>query len=601
MNNTDQKLRINMLREELSTHNLAAFLVPREDEYQNYDVPPCSERLAWISGFRGSAGLAVIGRQKAALFVDGRYTVQAKMEAISLFWEHHHIIDSPPAAWIVDQFVAGDRVGYDPRLHTPNGLECIQTAVKRIGAIMVPLKSNLIDRVWVDRPAPPMSPVTIYPELLSGKSSESKRYAISEILRQEKLDALVITAPDSLAWLFNIRGSDLEMTPFALGFGILKADETASLYIDNVKLSADTREKLEIQGKGSITIFDLEIFESTLASSLPNCKVRVDYMTGNIQIVDQLRRAGAIVDIGDDPCTLVKACKTESELNGIRAAHARDGIAIVHFLKWFIDKASGNETEWTAACKLDNLRVSGENYRSQSFKTISATGSNSAICHYKVDKQTALPIKDNEIYLFDSGGQYLDGTTDVTRTLIVGTPTSEMKRRYTQILKGHIAIATARFPAGTTGSQIDVLARQYLWQDGVDFDHGTGHGVGCYLSVHEGPHSISKKPSKIKLQPGMIVSNEPGYYKAGEFGIRIENLLIVTELDPQPKGAEITILGFETITLVPYEHCLIEVSLLSNAEQTWINSYHDRVYKALAPNLSFEDETFLKAATRPLE
>ncbi len=599
MDTTEQKRRLEAIRAKMAQHQLAVFLVPRADEHQLEYVPPSSERLAWISGFTGSAGMAVIGRDQAALFVDGRYTLQARQQATSDCWEHHHLIEDPPEKWIAEKISKGDRVGFDPRLHTPEGLKRFEDAVERVGGVMYSLESNPIDELWTDRPAPPTGAIEIYPDSLAGESSASKRYRMAEELRRAKVDALVISAPDSLAWLFNIRGSDLDLTPFALGFAILRANSTAALFLDSAKVSDAVRQSLKAQSNGAISLAEPAALYAAL-DDLAGQRVCVDKATGSIQIVDRLKSAGASVDVGDDPCALAKACKTSAELAGIRAAHVRDGVALVRFMSWFARNAPGNETEWSLAGRIDDLRSKGEHFRTLSFNTISAAGPNAALCHYKVEKETARALKQDEIYLIDSGGQYIDGTTDVTRTLVAGNPTAEMKRRYTQVLKGHIALAVARFPHGTTGSQLDALARQYLWQDGVDYDHGTGHGVGCFLSVHEGPQVIAKRPNTVGLQPGMVLSDEPGYYKADGFGIRIENLVAVKVLDPQPNGAENTFLGFEVLTLAPYERNLIDVSLLTEAERVWVGAYHARVRETLTPHLDEADAAFLAEATKPL-
>ncbi len=599
MDTIEQKHKLEAIRGKMERHNVAVFLVPRADEHQLEYVPPSSERLAWASGFTGSAGMAVITRSEAALFVDGRYTLQARQQANPAYWEYRHLIEEPPEKWIADRIIKTDRVGFDPRLHTPEGLKRFETAVERAGGIMQPLESNPIDELWMDRPAPPAGPIEIYPDSLAGESSSSKRRRMAAELRRDKTDALVISAPDCLAWLFNIRGSDLDLTPFALGFAILRADGSACLFLDSAKLTPPVRLTLEAQGNGAVTIAEPSALDAEL-DSLSEQRVRVDKNTGSVRIVERLKSAGAVVDIGDDPCALAKACKNETELAGIRAAHVRDGVALVRFISWFVANAPGSETEWSLANRIDSLRSENEHFRTLSFNTISASGPNAALCHYKVEKETARPLGNDEIYLIDSGGQYTDGTTDVTRTLIVGNPTPEMRRRYTQVLKGHIALAVARFPKGTTGSQLDALARQYLWQDGVDYDHGTGHGVGCFLSVHEGPQVIAKRPSTVGLLPGMVLSDEPGYYKTDAYGIRIENLVAVRKLEPQPNGAEGDYFGFEVLTLAPYDHRLIDVSLLTEAERVWVDAYHTRVRDNLTPHLNPADTKFLATATAPL-
>lgn len=583
----------------MDQQQLAAFLVPRADEHQMEYVPPSEERLAWISGFTGSAGMAVVTRDRAAIFVDGRYTLQARQQSPAEIWEHHHLILDPPETWLADTINKNDRVGFDPRLHTPESLKRFEAAVERVGARLHPVESNPIDELWTNRPAPPTGAIEIYPDSLAGESSSSKRNRMAEELRHDKIGALVVSAPDSLAWLFNIRGNDLDLTPFALGYAILRADATTSLFLDPAKISAPVREALKAQSNGSVSLADPATFYTAL-DEFAGQRVRVDKATGSVQIAERLKSAGASVDVGDDPCALAKACKTPAELNGIRAAHVRDGVALVRFMSWFSKNAPGNETESSLADRIDELRSQGEYFRTLSFNTISAAGPNAALCHYKFEKDTARALKQDEIYLIDSGGQYIDGTTDVTRTLMAGRPTEEMKRRYTQVLKGHIALAVARFPTGTTGSQLDALARQFLWQDGVDYDHGTGHGVGCFLSVHEGPQVIAKRPSTVGLLPGMILSDEPGYYKTDGYGIRIENLVAVKVLDPQPNGAECITLGFEVLTLAPYERSLIDVSMLTEAERAFVDAYHARVKETLTPHLDEQEVTYLAEATKPL-
>ena len=599
MDAREQTARLFALRAVLSQHDLAAYVVPKSDEYMLEYAPPSSERLAWISGFTGSAGLALVGRQSAALFVDGRYTTQAKRQAPEPVWEHHHLTESPPAAWIARTIQAGERVGHDPRLHTPTNLKAIRDAVATAGAVLTPVEPNLIDLVWTDRPPEPLAPVELYPESLAGESSHSKRARMAAQLKSAGIQALVISAPESLVWLLNIRGGDLANTPLALGRAVLCADATLSLYMDSRKLGPAVLEYFAQQGAGVISVAEASEFVHALIG-LAQQRVRVDRASASEWLIEKLESVGARVDIGPDPCTLAKACKTPAEQGAIRAAHLRDGAALLRFLAWFDRTAPGGQTEWTAAAKLAELRAGGKNYRGPSFDTISAFGPSSALPHYRASEASALPLAEGNLYLVDSGGQYLDGTTDITRVTVIGAPTAEMRRRYTQVLKGHIALASAQFPAGTTGSQLDPFARQFLWRDGVDFDHGTGHGVGCYLGVHEGPHGISKRPSDVELRPGMIVSNEPGYYKPGEFGIRIENLVLVIELQPQPAGAEKVTLGFETLSVAPYERRLIDVALLTPEERAWVDAYHTRVRELLTPLVEAEAAEFLATATAPL-
>jgi Xaa-Pro aminopeptidase len=418
-------------------------------------------------------------------------------------------------------------------------------------------------------------------------------------LKSAGVQSLVISAPESLAWLLNIRGGDLANTPLPLGRAVLRGDATLSLYMDSRKLGPAVLEYFANEGVGVISVAEPSEFVKALLG-LGQQRVRVDRASASQWLIEVLESVGASVDIGPDPCTLAKACKTPSEQAAIRAAHLRDGAAVLRFLAWLDRTAPGGHTEWTAAAKLADLRAGGERYRGPSFDTISAFGPSSALPHYRASEASALPLAEGNLYLVDSGGQYLDGTTDITRVTVIGSPTAEMRRRYTQVLKGHIALARAQFPAGTTGSQLDPFARQFLWQDGVDFDHGTGHGVGCYLGVHEGPHGISKRPSDVPLEPGMVVSNEPGYYKPGSFGIRIENLVLVIELQPQPAGAEKATLGFETLSVAPYERRLIDAALLTPEERSWVDAYHTRVRQLLTPLVEAEAAEFLATATAPL-
>jgi len=599
MDATEQSRRLKALQGELERRGLAAYLVPKSDEYMLEYAPPSSERLAWLTGFTGSAGMALVAPAGAALFVDGRYTEQARQQSPESLWEHHHLIQQPPASWLERRVSRGDRVGYDARIHTPASLVAIRSAVESAGASLTAVDGNLVDGLWADRPSEPTAPVELYPEGLAGESSADKRARMAAQIASEKLDALVVSAPDCLAWLLNIRGNDIENCPFALGHAILHASGELDLYMDSIKLGGDAKAALVARGAGSVRLFEHSDFVAALAR-LAEKAVRVDRGSASEWLIEELRARGARVDLGADPCTLAKACKNASELSAIRAAHVRDGVAVLRFLAWFNEVAPGGHDEWTVAEKLAEFRAGGENYRGPSFHTISAFGPSAALPHYRASRENPRPIGSDNLYLVDSGGQYLDGTTDITRVTVVGTASPEMRRRYTQVLKGHIALACAQFPAGTTGSQLDPFARQFLWRDGVDFDHGTGHGVGCYLSVHEGPHGISKRPSDVALRPGMVVSNEPGYYKPGAYGIRIENLIAVVEVSPQPLDAERQTLGFTTLTVVPYERRLIEVGLLTPEERTFVDDYHAMVRELISPLVDAATARFLRAATEPL-
>jgi Xaa-Pro aminopeptidase len=604
MDAAEQKRRLGALRADLERRGLAAYVIPTSDEYMLEYAPPCSERLAWLSGFTGSVGIAVVSRERAALFVDGRYTGQARRQALAEHWEHRHATLEPPATWLEQVVTEGERVGYDPRVHTPSSLGVLRASLERMGVSLAPVDVNLVDVAWANRPGEPDAAVRLYPEQLAGESSHQKRIRMAAELEREGLDALLVSAPDSLAWLLNIRGGDLAHTPFALGRAILRRDATLRLFMRSSKLGPEVLGFFHSQGSGVVSVAEPTELLAELGS-LAGQRVRVDQANASEWLIENLKAQGARLDIGPDPCTLAKAQKTPEELAGIRAAHLRDGLAVLRFLAWLERTAPGGETELSVADKLAELRALDSEYRGPSFHTISAFGPNAALPHYRASEESALRLADGNVYLVDSGGQYLDGTTDITRVSVIGTPSEEMRRRYTQVLKGHVALARARFPVGTTGSQLDPFARQFLWQDGVDYDHGTGHGVGCYLSVHEGPHNVSKRPSDVPLRPGMIVSNEPGYYKPGEFGIRIENLVAVALSTPQPAQAEKATLGFETLTVVPYERRLIELSLLTTEEQAWIDAYHARVRELLGELLSATDraagvEAFLAAKTAPL-
>lgn len=603
MNSEEQTRRLTALRAAMKAHDLAAYLVPHADEHQNEYIPAAAERLAWISGFTGSAGLAVVGRERAALFVDGRYTLQAEKQAPAAHWEHLHLIDSPPNLWLQRLLERGARVGFDPRLHTPSSLSQLQMILKNLGIDLVAIEGNLIDQAWSDRPQPPQAPVSLYPDAFAGETAAAKRQRMAQALNESGHDALVVSSPDNLSWLFNVRGADVEMTPSVLGYALLRADASAQLFIDGAKLSAEVRGAIEAQGQGTVVLMEPAKFEAALGA-MKGEKVRVDRMSASVFVIETLQNAGAEVDVAADPCTLAKACKNPVQLQGMRNAHLRDGVALTPFLRWLAAVRPGAENEWSAAEKIDALRARGEHFRGYSFPTISACGENAAHAHYRVEQASARALGDGEIYLVDSGAQYLDGTTDVTRVTVIGQPSDamreEMCRRYTQVLKGHVALSRAEFPAGSTGAQLDPLARQFLWAAGVDYDHGTGHGVGCYQSVHEGPQSISKRATEVALQPGMVLSIEPGYYKTGAFGMRIENLVVVRAVEPQPQGAERPTLGFETLTLAPYERRLIDVAMLSDEERAWIDVYHARVRETLTPLLDGEDAAFLAAQTAPL-
>ncbi|HIJ43416.1 MAG TPA: aminopeptidase P family protein [Rhodospirillaceae bacterium] len=588
--------RLGALRAEMKRLALDGFIVPRFDEHQNEYVPLRAERLAWLTGFTGSAGQAVVLSDRAAIFVDGRYTLQARAEVDGDLFELRQLPDETPGNWIGEHFsVPGGRLGYDPWLHTPNQLRRLRAACKKAGAKLAAAAENPVDAVWSGQPPPPISPIVAHDDAVAGMASAAKRRQLGESLGQRKLAVAVLTAPDSIAWLLNIRGGDVPFAPLPLAFALIHADGCVDLFVDPRKLTAGVRRHLG----GEVRLHGPDAFGPALDRLGEAGKaVCLDADGAPDWVFRRLRDSGADLSPGADPCLLPKAKKNPVELAGMRAAHRRDGAKLCCFLAWLsVAAPAGAVTETTAAQRLESLRRENDRFRGLSFATISASGPNGAIVHYRVSEKTNRRLRPGSLYLVDSGAHYLDGTTDVTRTLAIGEPTEEMSDRFTRVLKGHIAMATSRFPKGTTGSQLDSLARRALWEAGLDYDHGTGHGVGCYLSVHEGPQRISKHPSKVALEAGMVVSNEPGYYKAGAYGIRIENLLAVTAA-PAPAGAERELLGFEALTLAPIDLNLVEASMLTAEEIAWLDAYHARVGDELAPLVDEKTLAWLKKATR---
>ena len=586
--------RLKALRETLTHMHLTGFIVPRADEHQGEQVPACSERLAWLTGFTGSAGTAAVLTDFAALFVDGRYTVQAAAEVDTALWAVCHLTEQPLGGWIEGHLPKGARLGYDPWLHTPAQLEPLRAACRKAQAELVAVERNAVDAIWFDRPPPPLAPIVAHGMPFAGRSAEEKRRAVADTLVREREDAAVLSAPASIAWLLNIRGGDVPYAPLPLAFALVHSDAQVTLFVDSRKLAPGLGGHLG----SAVTVRHPEAFGAALDRlGVDKDVVRIDPSGTPDWVVERLKRAGATVSQGPDPCLLPKAIKSPEEIEGIRAAHRRDGAALTRFLAWLSCAApGGGVTEIDAADHLEACRRSNENFRGLSFPTISAAAEHGAVVHYRVTAATNRTLDPRSLYLVDSGGQYLDGTTDVTRTVAVGEASAGMRMHFTRVLKGHIALATVRFPAGTTGSQLDALARKALWEVGLDYDHGTGHGVGNYLSVHEGPHRISNVPSSVALQPGMVVSNEPGYYRTGEYGIRIENLVVVVALDP-PEGAERDLLGFETLTLAPIDLRLIASELLAPVEGRWLNAYHARVREVLAPLLDAETSVWLHENT----
>lgn len=584
-----------LLRTELAKQGLNGFFISHDDEYQNEYLPDANERLAWATGFTGSAGSAIVFSDRAAIFVDGRYTVQADDQTDSELFERVDLPDPGPFGWIATQDLEGMKIGFDPKVMSPNEVDRLEKAATKAGASLVATTVNPIDVAWTGRPDQPQAPIVPHDLKLAGQSSQEKRKEIGEQLRGADADVVLITSPASLAWLFNIRGGDVACSPLPLGRALLHANGHADLFVDLAKESDGLRAHLG----NEVTLHSLDALDSHL-SALSGKTVSLDPAQASAWFFRQLEEAGAEIKRQDDPVLLPKARKNDSEIMGSKAAHKRDGVAVTRFLHWLDTEAqSGEVSEIDAALKLESYRDALGDLQDISFETISGAGPNGALPHYRVSSASNRLLERGTLYLVDSGGQYFDGTTDVTRTVPIGTPTADMIRHYTLVLKGHIALDRVRFPKGTTGAHLDVLARHALWQAGLDYDHGTGHGVGVYLGVHEGPQNISKALRPVPLEPGMIVSNEPGYYRVGEYGIRIENLQFVTPERDIP-GGERAMLGFECLTLAPLSRTLISMDLLSEDERVWINSYHQRVLSEIGPLLDTDVAAWLETACAPL-
>jgi Xaa-Pro aminopeptidase len=588
--------RVEALRAELDRRGLAGFILPRADRHQNEYVPPSEERLAWLSGFTGSAGVVVVLADKAALFVDGRYTLQAGTQVDTSVFTIVPISETSPEKWLSQNLPAGAKLGYDPWLHTVDGAERLGRACTDAGATLTPAESNPVDAIWTDRPAPPLGAVTLHEFRYAGEYASSKLNRVRTEIGNLRADALVISDPHNVAWTFNIRGSDVAHTPLPLAFAIVPQDGKPSLYVDSAKLSNAVRHQLE---EIAAVREPADFIRELTALGVVGKTVRLDQATAADALARIVTIAGGKVTRGADPVSLMKAVKNPVEIEGAHEAHLRDGLAMTRFLAWLEREApKGELTEIATVEALESFRRDTGLLKDVSFPSISGAGPDGAIVHYRVTRGTNRTIQPGELFLIDSGGQYEDGTTDITRTVAIGEPTDEMRERFTLVLKGHIALARAVFPEGVTGAQLDPFARQYLWAAGLDFDHGTGHGVGSYLSVHEGPARISKL-GNTPLKRGMILSNEPGYYKTGEYGIRIENLVLVVE-GPKVEGAEKPLNTFETLTLVPIDRRLIEMTMLSYDEISWIEIYHAKVAAALMPLVDDETRPWLAAATLPL-
>jgi Xaa-Pro aminopeptidase len=588
--------RLAALRGELARRGLDGFVVPRADEHQGEYVPRRSQRLAWLTGFSGSAGLAIVLADRAAIFVDGRYTLAVRSQVDTDAFVPHQIPEQSPETWIAENLPKGGKLGFDPWLVTVDGHERFERACQRTGGAYVPVDANPVDAVWPDRPPAPLAPMLPHPDEFAGEASAAKRARIAGTVKAKGAEMALITAPDSIAWLLNVRGGDVPRTPFALGFALLHDDGHVDLYMDRRKVPDRTLAWLG----NAVTLAPTDELAAALnAMGQMGKRVLIESATAPVWAASRLQAAGAHLIRDADPVALPKACKNVVELDGIRAAHRRDGAAVTRFLGWLRrESQSGKLREIEVSDRLQALRQETGKLRDLSFDTISGAGPNGAIVHYRAAPSTERTLEPGSLYLVDSGGQYRDGTTDITRTVAIGTPSPEMRDRFTRVLKGHIALAMARFPAGTTGSQLDALARYALWQAGLDYDHGTGHGVGAYLSVHEGPHRISKVASNVALQPGMIVSNEPGYYKTDAYGIRIENLVAVREATID--GADRRYLEFETLTLAPIDLACIETGLLTDGERQWLNAYHRRVRETVGPQLDEATRAWLEEATREI-
>ena len=598
--------RLAALREELKRRGVDGFIVPISDEHMSEYVGDYAQRLGWLTGFGGSAGFAAVTLDRAAIFVDGRYTVQVREQVDGTLFDYKSVPADSLAGWLTEVCESGAKIAYDPWLHTWKWVEALEQAVAPAGITLVPAPSNPIDAVWADRPAPSPAHAIVHDDTLAGRSSAEKRAAVADWLAKEGHDAVVIPALDSIAWLLNIRGSDVSHTPVALSYVIAHKDGSAELFIAPEKVTPELTRHLG----NAVTIRERAAFEGALTGELTGKRIALDPDFAVVGIAQALRSGGAQFAFKQDPTILAKAIKNPFEQQGHRDAQARDGAAVTKFLRWLeIEGPKGGVDELSAAARLKAFREEDPGLRDLSFDTISAAAGHAALPHYKVDEDSNIPIPPGSIYLVDSGGQYADqfggGTTDITRTVWVGPgePTAEMRDRNTRVLKGHIQIARAVFPQGTAGGQLDVLARQYLWEAGVDYAHGTGHGVGSFLGVHEGPQRIAKPSggqagTGQELFAGMILSNEPGYYKPGAFGIRIENLVLVEER--QIEGQEGRYLGFETLTFVPLDRKLIARELLTPEEIAWVDAYHAKVRNLLAPRLSGDDLAWLERETSPL-
>jgi Xaa-Pro aminopeptidase len=588
--------RVKALQRELRSRKLKGFLVPHSDEHQDEFLSPSAERLAWLTGFTGSAGVAIVLDKAAALFVDGRYTLQARAQTDPAVFEVLQTPEAKPSNWLTENLNRGAALGYDPALHTIKEIERLKETLGKAGIKLEPVDTNPIDGLWQDRPKHSSAPILPHGLEFAGRSAQDKISDVQALLKEEKADAVLLTLLDSIAWLFNIRGGDIRHTPVALAFAIVPATGRPTLFIDAAKVGDNVRGALreftDIAEPGAL-------MDKLKALGQAKARVRLDPETAPMRFAQALEAEGAKFVPGADPCIHPKAIKNAAEIKGAHAAHLRDGVAMARFLAWLDETGeSGKVDEIAAAVKLEECRRQSGQLKDISFDTISAAGPNGAIVHYRPTTKGKRALKAGTLYLIDSGGQYRDGTTDVTRTLAIGAPTAEMRRHYGLVLKAHIAIATARFPKGTRGQDLDPFARRPLWEAGLDFDHGTGHGVGSYLSVHEGPQRLSRLGT-VELEPGMILSNEPGLYREGYYGIRLETLVLVTAPEKIAGGTR-EMMGFETLTLVPFDRRLIDPKQLLPWELAWLNAYHARVRREVEPVLLSDDRAWLRHATAPI-
>jgi Xaa-Pro aminopeptidase len=587
--------RLAALRAELKRRGLDGFIVPRADRYQNEYVPPCAERLAWLTGFTGSAGVAIVLADRAAIFVDGRYLVQVREEVDSAAFAVEHLVEHPPTAWIEENLPAGATLGYSPWLHTVDGAERLAKAADAASGSLVAVADNPIDGLWQKRPQPPLGAATLRDLRYAGEAAAAKLARVNEALGK-RADVLIVSDPQAVSWLFNIRGSDVPHVPVVLAFATVQRGGRPAIYVEPSKVTGTVCERLETLA----AVRPPTDFEKDLAAlGKAGRAVMLDPALCPDAIARAVTESGGKVVRAADPIAPMKAVKNAAEIAGARAAQLRDGAAVTRFLAWFDGEAPrGVLTEIDAVEALESFRRDTGLLKDISFPTIAGAGPDGAIVHYRVTRRTNRRIAPGELFLIDSGAQYEDGTTDITRTVAIGTPNADMRKNFTLVLKGHIAIARAVFPDGITGAQLDPLARQFLWRDGLDFDHGTGHGVGSYLSVHEGPARLSKLGT-TPLKRGMILSNEPGYYRAGAYGIRIENLVLVVEA-PAGAEAEKPLNAFETLTLAPIDHRLVTPSLMTAEEIAWFDAYHTRVRDMLTPLVDEQTRTWLRGACAPL-